>query len=94
MDFDAKEVYERLTALESSQKSLHKRVDHIEELVESVQRMTVEIQHLREDFNHMSDSVDELNQRPAKRWDSVIAAVIGAFAGGGVTMLLTKLIGG
>lgn len=94
MDLDVKEVYERLTALESSQKSLHKRVDHIEELVESVQRMTVEIQHLREDFNHMSDTVDELNQRPAKRWDAVIAAVIGAIAGGGGTMILTKIIGG
>lgn len=94
MEFDAKEVYERLTALESSQKSLHKRVDHIEELVESVQRMTVEIQHMREDLNRLGQQVNEIEQKPAKRWESVIAAVIGAFAGGGVTMLLTKFIGG
>ena len=94
MEFDAKEVYERLTALESSAKSLHKRVDHIEELVESVQAMTVELQHMREDINRLGDKVEEMEKKPAKRWESVVAAIIGAFAGGSATMILTKFIGG
>ena len=94
MDLDVKEVYERLTALESSQKSLHKRVDHIEELVESVQKMTVELQHMREDINRLGDKVEEIEQKPAKRWDTVIVGIISALAGGGGTMLLSKLLGG
>lgn len=94
MEFDAKEVYERLTALESSEKSLHKRVDHIEELVESVQKMTVELQHMREDINRLGEKVEDIEQKPAKRWESVIAAIIGAFAGGGATMLISRFLGG
>ena len=94
MDLDVKEVYERLTALESSQKSLHKRVDHIEELVESVQKMTVELQHMREDINRLGEKVEDIEQKPAKRWDNVIVGIISALTGGAATMLLTKLLGG
>lgn len=94
MEFDAKEIYERLTALESSQKSLHKRVDHIEELVESVQRMTVEIQHMREDINKLGTQVSDIEQKPAKRWDTVVIGILGALSGGAASMLLTRLIGG
>lgn len=94
MDLDVKEIYERLTAVESSAKSLHKRVDHIEELVESVQKMTVELQHMREDINRLSEKVDDIEQKPAKRWDTVIVGILGALSGGAASMLFTKIIGG
>lgn len=94
MDNCEKEVFERITAVESSLKSLHKRVDHIEELVESVQRMTVEIQHLREDLNSYAGKVEAIEEKPAKRWDSIVAAAISALTGGILGMILTKLIGG
>ena len=94
MENNEKEVFERLTALESSLKSLHKRVDHIEELVESVQRMTVEMQHMREDLNTIGEKVESIEQKPAKRWDSIVAALLSAFVGGIGGMLLTQLIGG
>ena len=94
MELDAKEVYERLTECESSVKSLHKRVDHIEQLVESVQKMTVEIQHMREDINKLGEKVDDIEQKPAKRWDSIVAALIGAVTGGIGTALITLLLGG
>ena len=66
MDENEIQIRERLTALESSVKSLHKRVDHIEELVESVQKMTVELQHMRADINKNSEKLDEIEKRPRK----------------------------
>ena len=89
-----KEVFERLTAVESSLKSLHKRVDHIEELVENVQRLTVEMQHMREDLNTIGEKVEQIEQKPAKRWDGLITSVISALSGGILGMLLSKFIGG
>lgn len=94
MDIDTKEVYERLTALESSYKSLHKRVDHIEELVESVREMTIEIQHMREELNRLSNKVDDIEQKPGKMWNTIIIAILGALGGGIGTFIVTKFIGG
>ena len=94
MEVDAKEIYERLTALESSVKSLHKRQDHSDELVESMYKMATEIEHMRKDLNSVVVKVEELESKPTKRWESIIGALIGAFAGGLGTFIITKLIGG
>ena len=94
MDENNVMIRERLTALESLCGTLQKRLEHIEELVESVQKMTVEMQHMREDLNRMSAELTEIENRPAKRWDAVISAVLGALAGGLGTMLITSVMGG
>ena len=94
MDENDVMIRERLTALESSCGALQKRLDHIEELVDSVQKMTVEMQHMREDINRMSAELTDIETKPAKRWDAVISAVLGAIAGGLGTMILTAVIGG
>ena len=94
MSESEKEIFERLTALESSYKSLHKRLDHIEKLVESVNKMTVEMQHMREDINANTEKIEEIKAVPAKRWDTIITALLSAFGGSIVTFIATKLIGG
>ncbi len=94
MDENEIMIRERITALESACKSLQQRVVHIEELIESVQKMTVEMQHMREDINKMSVDLSELERKPAKRWDSLVSAVLGALAGGLGTALITMFIGG
>ena len=76
------DIRERLVAVESSLKSEHKRLDHLEEVVENIREMTAEIRHIREDVNVVVNDVQEIKQKPAKRWDSVIAAVLGALGGG------------
>ena len=87
-------IRERLTALESSCAALQKRLDHIEELVESVQKMTVEMQHMREDLNRMAAELTDIESKPAKRWETIISALLGAVAGGMGTMLLSVILGG
>lgn len=92
MDINEKEIYERLTATESSVKSLHKRVDKQEDLIENIRSMVVEMKNMREDINRIDGKVTEMEQKPAKRWESVIAAIIGAFAGGIGTAFISFII--
>ena len=76
MDENDVQVRERLTALESSYKSLHKRVDKQEELIENIQNIVTEVKYIREDLNSISTKVDDMEQKPAKRWDLVITGLI------------------
>lgn len=92
MDINEKEIFERLTATESSVKSLHKRVDKQEDLIENIRSMVVEMKNMREDINRIDGKVTEIENKPAKRWESVIAAVIGAFAGGLGTALISFIL--
>lgn len=94
MDGQEKEIFERLTATESSVKSLHKRVDRHEKLIEGIQDIATEIRYLREDTNVLTTKVGELESKPQKRWDALIAAIISAIVGGAGTFIITKLIGG
>lgn len=94
MDNFEKEIVERITAVEQSLKSLHKRQDHSDQLVESIVKMAAEIEHMRKDINDVAEKVDDLEAKPAKRWESIIAAVIGAVGGSVGTAIITKIIGG
>lgn len=91
---DEKEVWERITALESSYKSEHKRLDRIETIVNSVQEIVVEIKHLREDMNAVSSKVDEIENKPAKRWDLIVTGFISAITSGVVGLIVGNIIGG
>lgn len=88
------QIRERLTALESTCSELGKRLDRIEVLVESVQRMTVEMQHMREDINRMSAGLSELEEEPAKHWETVVSAIIGAAAGSLGAAVMALIFGG
>jgi len=92
METSEKEIFERLTAVEQSLKSLHKRQDRSDELVKSVYEMTVEMKNMREDLNNVAEKVEEIEQKPAKRWESIIAAVIGAVGGSIGTAIITFFI--
>ena len=94
MEHNEKEIFERLTAVEQSLKSLHKRQDHSDQLVESIVKMAAEIEHMRKDINDVAEKVDDLEAKPAKRWEAIIAAVIGAIGGSVGTAIITKIIGG
>lgn len=94
MNEQEKEIFERLTAAESSVKSLNKRVDRHDRLIESIQEMVAEVKNMREDMNKIASKVTALEEKPAKRWEAVIAAILSAIAGGLGTYLITQIIGG
>ena len=85
---EIKEIWERLTAGESSIKSAHHRIDGLDKLADSVHKLAISISQiatetkaLREDYEKADDRLDVLESKPAKRFDTFVTALITGFAG-------------
>ena len=86
---EEKEVWERLTAVEASTKSAHRRIDSIEKLTQSVSDMVVEVRHMRTDLNEVQRELETVKKRPMKFFDKLFWAFLGAAASGLVSLLLS-----
>ena len=82
MEVDDKELWERLTVVEQSTKSAHHRLDSLYKLTESVHIIATETKAMREDVNDITERVDEIEKKPNKRYETVVAAIITALVGG------------
>ena len=87
----------RLTAVEERSKSNTHRIDKLEESTEAINRIATSVEVIAERQVQMADSVGELDekvtaleQRPAKRWDSMVDKAIGVAVGVFITYLLAK----
>ena len=89
-DMDEKEVWERLTSVESSVKSAHHRIDSIEKLTQSVSDMVVEVRHMREDVNKVQSEMETVKNRPLKIYDKFLWAIAGAAISGVISLVLTS----
>ena len=85
---------ERITALENGFETLGARVDKIDGIVMSIKEVVIELRQMRADMNRIDRKVTEIEERPAKRWESIAAALIGAVAGGLGTALISVITGG
>ncbi len=92
MESSEKEIFERLTTAESLLSTLHKRVDKQEDLIENIRSMVVEMKNMREDINRIDGKVTEMEQKHAKRWDAIIAAIIGAVGGSAGTAIISLIL--
>ena len=72
---------ERVAKLEQDSKSVHHRLDNVEGLVESVHVIATETKAMREDVNSLTGRIEEIEQRPQRRYDTVITALITAVIG-------------
>lgn len=92
----------RLTEVESRSKSNTKRLDDVEkrqdkldDLVVSVRLLADREKNVEDDVGIIKSDVQELKEKPGKRWEGVIDKIIFAAVGAVVTFLLMKLgIGG
>ncbi len=96
---EIKEVWERLTAGESSIKSAHHRIDNLERLADSVNQMAIstnqiatETKALREDYAKADERIENLESKPIKRYETIITAFITAICSGLAGYLLSTLI--
>ena len=90
---DEKEVWERLTSVESSVKSAHHRIDSIEQLTQSVSDMVIEVKHMREDLNKVQSEMETVKNLPLRFYDKFIWAVTGAFISGFVSVVISVITG-
>lgn len=90
---DEKELWERISYVESSVKSAHHRINSIEKLTQSVSDMVVEVRHMREDVNMVRSEIEELKKRPSRMFDKLVGAAAGAAASGLTAILISRIFG-
>lgn len=92
MDENEAAIRERLTAVESSVKSAHHRIDNIEELTQSVKSLAVETKYLKEDISDVKEKIDVIAGRPSQILTIIITALITATVSGFVGFAITNLL--
>lgn len=96
---EIKEIWERLTAGESSIKSAHHRIDSLQNLADSVHKLALSISQiatetkaLREDYEKADGRIEKLEEKPTKRYEAFISAVITAVCGGVIGYLVSLVL--
>ena len=96
---EIKEIWERLTKGESSIKSAHHRIDNLEKIADSVNNLALstnqiaaETKALREDYAKADERIEELEDKPAKRYETVVTALLTALCSGLAGYLLSLII--
>lgn len=92
MDENEAAIRERLTAVESSVKSAHHRIDNIEELTQSVKSLAVKTKYLKEDISDVKEKIDVIAGRPSQILTVIITALITATVSGFVRFAITNLL--
>ena len=88
------QIAERLAALEQDKKAANHRLENLEKLTESVYSLAQSVKSMQEDLKNIMARVAEIEKRPAKRWETLIAAIITVLISGVGGFILSKIIGG
>lgn len=92
---DAQEIGAALARQEEQIKGLARRMDNLEKLTESVNKLAISVERLTSQqattegqIETLTGDVNELKEKPGKRWDMLIAALISALVGAGITLII------
>ena len=98
-EVEFKEIIERLTAGEASIKSAHHRIDELQEMHKTIKDLAVataqiatETKKLREDYNKADEEIQELKEKPTKRYETVVTTIITALCSGIVGYALSLML--
>jgi archaellum component FlaC len=76
-------------------RGLAQRMDNLEKLTESVNKLAISVERLTQQqattetqVETLSDEMNEIRDKPAKRWDTVVTAIISALVGAGIALLI------
>lgn len=78
-------------SLKHRTKELEEKNDTIQELVLSVQKLAVNMQSMLKEQERQGEAITVLQERPAKRWDTIITAIITAVISGIVGFALANI---
>ena len=92
---DIQEIGQAMARQEEQIKGLANRMDKLEKLTESVNKLAISIERLTNQqattetqITTLTKDVTDLKEKPGKRWDLVITALITAIISAGVTLLI------
>ena len=76
-------------------KALADRMGNLEKLTDSVNRLALSLEKLtgkqtatETQVKRLTDDVETIKDKPAKRWELVVGAVISALVGAGIALLI------
>ena len=85
------EMGARIARIEEQIKELGRRMETLEKLTESVHSLTLTVRDLvnqqaqtEQDVETLSSDVKDMKEKPAKRWDAIVAALIAGVVGAGL----------
>ena len=94
---DTQDICAALARQEEQIKGLARRMDSLEKLTESVNKLAISVERLTSQqattetqIATLTGDVNEIKNRPAKRWETVIAAIISALVGAGIALLIKQ----
>lgn len=79
---------ERIKALDARMGNLEKLTESVNKLAISLERLTAQQTATEQRVETLTSDVEEMKQKPAKRWDTVVAAIISALVGAGIALLI------
>ena len=92
---DMESIGAAIARQEEQIKGLCRRMDNLEKLTESVNKLAISVERLTSaqantdrQISTLTQDMTELKDKPAKRWDMVIAAIISALVGAGIALLI------
>ena len=68
--------------------NLEKLTESVNTLAKSVERLTVQQAQTDKQITTLTGEVNEIKEKPGKRWDLVITAAITAIVTAGITLLI------
>ena len=96
---EIKEIWERLAKGEASIKSAHRRLDSLEKIADSVSnlamstnQLAIETKALREDVTAANTKIENLEEKPIRRYDTIVTTIITALCSGVVGYFLSTII--
>lgn len=84
LEEEMKQVNSRLNKLEN-------KIENIYDLTSSVKQIATEMKAMREDVNKIDDRVKTIEDKPAKRWDSVVGQIVSIVVAGIMGFLISKI---
>ena len=75
---------EQIANLDRRMGNLEKLTDSVQELALSVKELATKQTSTENDVESLTSAVTELREKPAKRWDAIVAALIAAIVGVGI----------
>lgn len=79
---------EQIKSLADRMGNLEKLTDSVNKLAISLERLTAKEAAVETRVGEIAQDVDDLKEKPVKRWETVIAAVISALVGAGIALLI------
>ena len=92
---ESNDIGAALARQEEQIKGLARRMDNLEKLTESVNSLALSVERLTNQqattetqITTLTGDVNELKEKPGKRWDLVVTALITAIISAGITLLI------